>query len=441
MMHLGRPGASEKSFCGRVLVMTAESATSREFDLIVYGATGFVGKLLSDYLARFAPAGTKVALAGRSEAKLIALRKGLPAPANQWPVIVADAADTAAMNAMAARATAIVTTVGPYLKYGIPLVGACAAQGTHYADLTGEVLFARECIDDYDALARSTGARIVNSCGFDSIPSDLGVLLAYEHARDRGFGTLTDTTLGVRTMKGGFSGGTIDSMRVSVDYMKENPAARAIAADQFALSPDRSNESSRPQPSDTVMLSRNAAFGGWVGPFVMAEHNTRLVRRSNALQNWAYGPEFTYREVVAFGDGPLAPAIALGMGAGIKVAWTGMGIKPMRAVLDRTLPAPGEGPSEEQRRAGRFLVEVHANTKSGAKVISQIGATGDPGYQATSVMLAESALSLALDGDRLPEASGVLTPATAMGDVLVERLRNADFTVAVAAVPASADFG
>ena len=132
MMHLGRPGASEKSFCGRVLVMTAESATSREFDLIVYGATGFVGKLLSDYLARFAPAGTKVALAGRSEAKLIALRKGLPAPANQWPVIVADAADTAAMNAMAARATAIVTTVGPYLKYGIPLVGACAAQGTHY---------------------------------------------------------------------------------------------------------------------------------------------------------------------------------------------------------------------------------------------------------------------------------------------------------------------
>ncbi|MFA7266047.1 MAG: saccharopine dehydrogenase NADP-binding domain-containing protein [Candidatus Nanopelagicales bacterium] len=420
--------------------MTSEKAAAREFDLIVYGATGFVGKLLSDYLARFAPAGTRIALAGRSVAKLEALRNGLPGAAREWPIIVADAADEAAMNSMAARATAIVTTVGPYLKYGIPLVAACAAQGTHYADLTGEVLFARKCIDDYDELARSTGARIVNSCGFDSIPSDLAVLMAYEHARDRGFGTLTDTTLVVRTMKGGFSGGTIDSMRVSVDYVKAHPAAREITADQFALSPDRSNESSRPQPSDTVTLSRNAAFGGWIGPFVMAEHNTRLVRRSNALQNWAYGPEFTYREVVSFGDGLLAPAIALGMGAGIKIAWSGMGIKPMRAVLDRTLPSPGEGPSEEARRAGRFLVEVHAETKSGAKVISQIGATGDPGYQATSVMLAETALSLALDGERLPEAAGVLTPATAMGDVLVERLRNADFTVAVAAVPASADF-
>lgn len=413
--------------CGIVAVMTTGDLPRREFDLVIYGATGFVGKLLSDYLARYAPDGTKIALAGRSEAKLTQLRKSLPGAARDWPLLVADAADSQALDALAARATAVVTTVGPYLKYGFPIVAACAKHGTHYADLTGETLFVRQCIDDYDELAKSTGARIVNSCGFDSIPSDLGVLLAYEYARDHGLGRLTSTTLVVRTMKGGFSGGTIDSMRATVDYVKANPRARQITQDPYALSPDRAHEPTRIKSGDTATVGRDEALGGWIGPFVMAEYNTRLVRRSNALLNWAYGPQFRYREVVSFGSGPLGPALALGMGAGMKAAWTGMGIKPLRAVLDRTLPSPGEGPSEEQRRAGRFLIEVHADTSNGAKVVSRVGATGDPGYQATSVMLAESALSLALDGDKLPSRAGVLTPATAMGDVLVERLRKADF--------------
>ena len=411
--------------------MTPAQRSDREFDVVVYGATGFVGKLLSDYLARYAPAGTRIALAGRSEQKLVELRDTLVGAAVDWPVLVADAADDVALDELAKRTSVVVTTVGPYLKYGIPMVRACASNGTHYADLTGEVLFVRQCIDDFDDIAKSSGARIVNSCGFDSIPSDLGVLLAYEYARDHGLGKLADTTLVVRSMKGGFSGGTIDSMRASVDLMKVNPELAEISTDPFALSPDRDNESTRPQPSDTAVLERRSEFGGWVGPFVMAEYNTRVVRRSNALLNWAYGPKFRYREVSSFGNGPLAPAVALGMGAGMRVAWTGMGIKPMRAILDRALPAPGEGPSEEQRRAGRFLIEVHATTDGGAKVLSRIGAAGDPGYQATSVMLAESALALALDGDRLPERAGVLTPATALGDVLLERLQKADFVATV----------
>ena len=412
---------------GIVRCMTSDRTLAREFDLIVYGATGFVGRLLSDYLARYAPAGTRIALAGRSESKLTELSGYLPGPGGSWPLIVADANDDAALDALASRATAVVSTVGPYLKYGLGLVAACAKNGTHYADLTGETLFVRQIIDDHDELAQSTGARIVNSCGFDSIPSDLGVLLAFEHARDHGLGHLTDTTLVVRAMKGGFSGGTIDSMRTTVDVVKADPKLKAIVNDKFALSPDRSNEPTRRQPKDTALVARSSDVGGWVGPFVMADYNTKIVRRSNALQNWAYGPEFTYREVSSFGKGPLAPLFAVGMGAGMWAAWVGMGIKPMRAVLDRTLPDPGEGPSEEQRRAGRFLIEVHANTSSGSEVVTRIGASGDPGYQATSVMLAESALSLALDGDRLPDRAGVLTPATALGDVLVERLRKADF--------------
>lgn len=411
--------------------MTVDRPQAREFDLIVYGATGFVGKLLADYLARYAPDGTRIALAGRSQSKLKELSASLPGPGADWPLIVADAADEAALDELVLRTTAVVTTVGPYLKYGLCLVSACAKGGTHYADLTGETLFVRQIIDDYDELARSTGARIVNSCGFDSIPSDLGVLLAYEHARDRGLGHLTDTTLVVVAMKGGFSGGTIDSMRTTVDVVKADPQLRTVINDKFALSPDRSNEPTRDQPRDTAVVARSTEFGGWIGPFVMADYNTKIVRRSNALQNWAYGPEFTYREVSSFGSGPLAPLMALGMGAGMRAAWLGMGIKPMRAVLDRTLPDPGEGPSEEQRRAGRFLVEVHSTTSTGAKVVSRIGASGDPGYQATSVMLAESALSLALDGAQLPDRAGVLTPATAMGDVLVDRLRRADFVASV----------
>ncbi|HAM22768.1 MAG TPA: enoyl-ACP reductase, partial [Actinobacteria bacterium] len=195
-------------------------------------------------------------------------------------------------------------------------------------------------------------------------------------------------------------------MRTTVDVVKADPQLRTVINDKFALSPDRSNEPTRDQPRDTAVVARSTEFGGWIGPFVMADYNTKIVRRSNALQNWAYGPEFTYREVSSFGSGPLAPLMALGMGAGMRAAWLGMGIKPMRAVLDRTLPDPGEGPSEEQRRAGRFLVEVHSTTSTGAKVVSRIGASGDPGYQATSVMLAESALSLALDGAQLPDRAG-----------------------------------
>lgn len=409
----------------------AQSArgSRRELDLVVYGATGFVGVLVSEYLAANAPTGVKIALAGRSQDKLTQLRDSLGQAAADWPVIVADAADDDALHAMAARTTAVVTTVGPYLRYGMPLVAACAANGTHYADLTGESLFARQCADQFELLARETGARIVNSCGFDSIPSDLGVFNAYTFAQDHGLGELTDTTLVVKSIKGGFSGGTIDSMRVMAETFAADPSLRDLVSDPYVLTADAAREPRGQSGPDTVLVKYDRDLGGWMGPFVMAEHNTRVVRRTNSLLGWVYGPRFSYREVVSFGQSPVAPVMAVGMGIGMQAAWRGMSNSLTRPLLDRALPKPGEGPSAEARAAGKFVVEVHAKTSTGATVTSTVAAKGDPGYQATSVMLAEAGLSLALDGGQLPPASGVLTPASAMGDCLNQRLRAAGFRI------------
>lgn len=399
---------------------------SREFDVIVYGASGFVGRLVAEYLASHAPTGTAIGLAGRSEQRLNEVRAGLPASAREWPILIADAHDRDALRAMATRTTAIATTVGPYIRYGFDLADACAETGTHCADLTGEVLFARECIDRLDGPARATGARLVNSCGFDSIPSDLSVLMAYEYAREHDLGELEEVTLYVMDMKGGLSGGTVDSARATAERLRTNPSLRRILRDPYALSPDRAHEPSDSGPATTT-LAYSREVGGWVGPFIMADHNVKVVRRSNALLDWAYGRKFRYREVVNHGAGPLAPGAALGTAVGLRGIFVGMALSPTRAILDRLLPAPGEGPSRQQREAGRFLTEVRADTTSGRTIVVRFGARADPGYLATSMMLGESALCLALDGPKLPDRAGVLTPATAMGDALVDRLRTAGF--------------
>jgi len=404
---------------------------NREFDVVVYGATGFVGQLTAQHLARFAPSGVKIALAGRSAEKLAQVRSELAPAASEWPLLIADADDLNGLTDIAARTRVIATTVGPYAKYGKSIVQACAEQGTDYVDLTGEVLFVRYCAQQWDSTAKETGARIVNSCGFDSIPSDLGVWLAADFAAKQDAGSLTDTTLVVRQMKGGFSGGTIDSMRNQVDEMKADPALKSIIEDPYSLSPGRDDEPDLADWPDTAKAAYVGDLGGWIGPFVMAAYNTRIVRRSNALSGWSYGPNFRYREVSAFGKKPFAPVIAAGMALGLGSMERAMALPPTRHLLDRALPKPGEGPSEAQREAGRFKIEVYAHTSSEQTVKSTIGAKGDPGYAATAVMLSESALCLALDADSLPDRAGVLTPATAMGEQLGKRLQLADFTVEV----------
>jgi len=406
----------------------SQAAEPREFDIVVYGATGFVGVLLAEYLAEHAPESARIALAGRNEQKLQQVRATLPGAAAHWPLIVADANSPSELTAMVQRTTAVATTVGPYAKYGLPLVQACAETGTHYADLTGEVLFARECIDRYDDTARSTGARIVNSCGFDSIPSDIGVFTTWQHAAHDGAGGLTDTTLVFRAGKGGFSGGTIDSLRNQVQRASEDRSVARLLVDPYALSPNREIEPplSRDSPdADVRSATYDRGLGMWTAPFVMAAYNTRIVRRSNALLGWDYGRDFHYQEVVGFGGSALSPVLAFGTAVGLAGLITGMRFGPTRAVLDRVLPDPGEGPSPEAREKGFFKLRITAHTDSGATYRTDVAASGDPGYKATSMMLGESVLALALDTDRLPDRAGVLTPAVAMGDVLLDRLRAA----------------
>jgi short subunit dehydrogenase-like uncharacterized protein len=398
-------------------------AATRELDVVLYGATGFAGKLTAEYLARAAPDDARIGLAGRSREKLERVREELGARAADWPVIVADSKDGAALAELAGRTTAVATTVGPYRSYGVGLVEACTAAGTHYADLTGETLFMCETIERFDAPAKASGARIVHTCGFDSIPSDIGVLVLHEAA-----GELTDTTLVVRRVRGGVSGGTLASLKGTVDDVKRDRSLARVLADPYALSPDRAAEPELGNEADLRGAEYSEELSTWLGPFVMAPVNTRVVRRTNALRDWAYGRRFRYREVMAFGSGLMGRAKALGVGGGMAALTVGLALPPSRFALDRVLPGPGAGPKEELVRQGFFEIEIHVRTRADERWVCRVEAQGDPGYGATSVMLGQSALCLALDGDRLPDRAGVLTPATAMGSVLADRLRAAGQT-------------
>ena len=391
--------------------------SSREHDIVVYGATGFVGLLTAKYLAEHAPPDLRIALGGRSQEKLERTRAELGV---DWPLVVADSQDRDAVAAMAESARVIATTVGPYFKYGKPLVEACAAAGTHYADLTGEVLFMRWSIDAADDAARGSGARIVHTCGFDSIPSDIGTLLLHEAAQAGGHGELGETSLVVKAMRGGASGGTIDSARTTVDTVKKDPGSRRLLADPYALSPDRDAEPGPGSERDSLKPIHDDRLGGWLAPFVMGSVNTRVVRRSNALLGHAYGRQLRYRELMRTGGGPLGLAKAAGVAGGIAGVFAGLATPGARQLLDRVLPDPGEGPDEKARERGFFNIDIHTTTSGGERLRCEIRAPGDPGYKATGVMLGESALCLALDD--LPDRAGVLTPASAMGRALADRL-------------------
>jgi short subunit dehydrogenase-like uncharacterized protein len=406
----------------------------RKLDVVVFGASGFVGRLVAEYLAEHAPKSARVGLGGRSKAKLADVREGLGSGAAKWPLLVADASAPASLAEMASATGVIATTVGPYRRNGIDLVDACVNAGTDYSDLSGEVLFIRDSIDRYQDAAARKGVRIVHSCGFDSIPSDLGVMLLHDAAVADGAGDLEDTTLLVKALKGAPSGGTLASAKLQMDEAVADRAHRRVVADPYALSPDRAEEPDLGNERDLMGIEHDDDLGTWLGPFVMAGFNTRVVRRSNALQGWAYGRHFRYREVMAFGDGPAGAAKSAAVSAGLAAVFAGLGFGPSRAVLDRVLPVPGEGPDEKTRRTGYFRIELHTRTSTGARYVTKVAAQGDPGYAATAVMLGESALCLALDRDRLPKRGGVLTPATAMGVTLVERLRAAGQTFTTARV-------
>lgn len=389
----------------------------KDLDLVVFGATGYVGQLVAAHLAHTAPQ-ARIGLAGRSKDKLEKVRDGL---GNDWPLLVVDAGDPAEL---VEAAKVVCTTVGPYAKYGLPLVDACARSGTHYVDLTGETLFVRTVITDLDAVAQESGAKLVPSCGFDAIPSDLAVWLLHQQVQQDGAGELLDTVL-TASFKGGVSGGTVDSMKVTVDTLGRDPSLRALIENPYALSAAQPGVI---QPPDRAAVAKDAE-GRWTGPFVMAQYNTRVVRRSNDLLDYAYGKNFRYQEQMSFGKGRLAPVLARMAGLTLALAEPAMGFRPTRALLDKVLPNPGEGPSEKARNAGWFRMDTTTTTTTGARYSSVVAGKGDPGYAATAVMMGESALALALDD--LPDRAGVLTPATAMGDALVTRLRQQGMELSV----------
>ncbi|HET6967911.1 MAG TPA: saccharopine dehydrogenase NADP-binding domain-containing protein [Ornithinibacter sp.] len=426
---------------------------AREFDIVLFGATGFVGRLTARHLAAEAPPRLRIALAGRSLTRLQEVARSLEGAARDWPLIQLDATDERAVADLAARARVVVTTVGPYVRFGGPLAAACAEAGTDYCDLTGEVLFVHRSVDANHETAKRTGARIVHACGFDSVPSDLGVLLTAEAARADG-AELGRTHLAVRSMRGGFSGGTIDSARTQVDELKADAGARRVVGDPWSLAegprptrkPKGANGSggtaaARPSGASGVLdrlvkaspVKRDADNGHFTGPFVMAAFNTRIVARSASMLG--YGEGFRYIEYSDYGSGPVGAVTAGVTSVALGVGLAGMAFAPTRALLDRVLPKPGEGPSEEAQANGRFRMDVTGEATNGARYRTTVAAPYDPGYSGTAVMLGQAALALVEDRDRLPDAAGVLTPATAIGTLLAERLRTHRFTLETTRLP------
>ena len=403
----------------------------REFDIVIYGASGFVGKLTAEYLASVSHRSggkARIALAGRSVGKLEAVRARLAESARDWPILTVDADRPSTLDDMAARTQVVITTVGPYSRYGLPLVAACAKAGTDYADLTGEAMFVRQSIDDYHKQAVDTGARIVHACGFDSVPSDMSVYELFRRARQDGAGELCDTNYVLRSFSGGVSGGTVASMIEVFRASSGDPDTRRLLADPYTLAQDRGAEPELgPQPDLPWRRGREIApelDGVWAAGFVMAMYNTRIVRRSNALLDYAYGHRFRYAEYMGVGPSPMAGVAAAATTAAVAgtAALGGRFFRLLpRRLVERVAPKPGTGPSEEVRERGYYRVETYTTTSSGARYVATMSQSGDPGYKATSVMLGECGLALALDRDKLPELHGVLTPAAAMGDALLER--------------------
>lgn len=396
---------------------------ARAFDVIVFGATSFVGEILCRYLLdRFGVEGSlRWAIAGRSEAKLQQLQSQLGGDAARLPRLIADVNDTPALLGLCKQTKVVITTVGPYALYGEPLVAACADTGTDYCDLTGEAQWIKLMLDRYESRARETGARIVHCCGFDSIPSDLGVFYLQQQATANTGAPCQRVRLGVKNFRGGFSGGTVASLMNVVKEAAKDPSLRKLLADPYAICPPGHGVTT-PQP-DVRLAEYDEVAHGWVGPFVMAGINTRVVHRSNALLGYRYGRDFQYDEAMLTGDGLKGRVSAIGLATGIGAFLAATVIPPTRWALERwVLPKPGEGPSPELQRTGFFDLRLFGVQKDGRQIEVKVTGDRDPGYGSTAKMLGEAGVCLALDIDKASIPGGILTPASAMGEKLLSRL-------------------
>lgn len=407
----------------------------RAYTVVLYGATSFVGQITAHYLAQFLaeqktdnPSKSVTwAIAGRDEDKLKKLQNEIASKqhedADELDIIIANSNDDASLDAMTQQTQVIISTVGPYLKYGEPLIKSCAQNGTDYVDLTGEAIFIKDMLDKYQDTAKQSGARIVNSCGFDSIPSDLGVYFTQQHAQDK-FNQACETIhMRVKAAKGGLSGGTIASMATIFEEVGEDKSRRKQVANPYLLNDDtdaptlRQKNVGKPEYDDKHKR--------WLAPFVMASINTRIVHRSNQLLSYEYGREFKYDEAMWMQDGTKGKLMSYGLSAGLLGFASAMMFKPSRELLSKhVLPKSGSGPSQSEQENGFFDIRFFGTTTKQDNISTKVTGDRDPGYGSTSRMLTQSALCLAQDISQDEVAGGFWTPASAMGDKLIQRLED-----------------
>jgi len=398
-------------------------------DLIVFGATGFTGKLVIEYLIK--NYGTKNqkftwAIAGRDKAKLDELKQsfiGIDSQSVNIETYVADSFNSQSLDILTSSCRIIISTVGPYLKYGLPLVESCVKNHTNYCDLTGEVPFIRESIDLFHEKALNNKCRVIHSCGFDSIPSDLGVLLLQKNSLKRFNKVCEKVNLYVRSISGGVSGGTISSMINIIKYIRSHPDKRNVLKSPYSLNPiDKINNSIRQPVLKSVRWDNS--FNKWISPFLMSGVNTRVVQRTNAIAEFSYGKNFRYNEVSSFDSGLNGFLKAFNMLMTLFFLQLSLRTNLLIWILKKTIfPKPGEGPSKHKMKNGFFKMKIIGFMNKIRKNSVTVTGDSDPGYSATAKMLTESAICILLNENKIPKKYGVLTPASGIGLILIERLK------------------
>jgi len=401
-------------------------AGNHEFDIIVWGATGFLGRRVAHHLVSRFGGGSDLrwALGGRNQAKLEAVRSELGSAAKHVPVVTGDSHDIATLEALAARTAVVCSTVGPYAKYGSELVSACVRTGTHYCDLTGEAHWIRNMIDAHQVAAARTGARIVHACGFDSIPSDMGVFFLQGKAREKHGKPCSHIKMRVMAMRGGFSGGTVASLVHMIEEGRRDPSIARFMLDPYSLNPEGQRDGpDHPEKMMAVKVMHDEDLKAWTMPFFMGPINTKIVRRSNALLGYPYGKDFRYEEAIQTGGGPRGWVMATIGAVGARAFMLAMASSPVRWLLKRyVLPKPGQGPSQSVRENGYYDLVLIGKLSDGIIMRARVKGDGDPGVESTSRLLVESALCLAQDSDKITVDGGFWTPASAMGELLLSRL-------------------
>jgi saccharopine dehydrogenase (NAD+, L-glutamate forming) len=393
--------------------------------VVLYGATSFVGQITAKYLSQFLADSNDVewAIAGRDEEKLKKLQSEISdsGSAKKVDIIIANSNDEASLDEMTKQAKVVISTVGPYLKYGEPLIKSCANNGTDYVDLTGEAIFIKDMMDKYQDTASQSGARIVNSCGFDSIPSDLGVYFTQQQAEKQFDEVCEKIHMRVKAAKGGLSGGTVASMATIFEEVGKDKSRRKQVANPYLLNDDADAPNVRQK--NVSKPEYDSEHGRWLAPFVMASINTRIVHRTNQLTDYEYGREFKYDEAMWMKDGVKGQLTSYALSAGLFGFATTMMFKPSRELLSKhVLPKSGSGPSKSEQEDGYFDIRFFGYTASNDSISTKVTGDRDPGYGSTSRMLAQSALCLAQDISHKDVKGGFWTPASAMGDKLIARL-------------------